>query len=196
MKPIFLAALAVIAIPGANAQAIESVRLGVMNHNIQVTDGKNADKEGGVNLEGEVRFKSPSFLNSLGSPRPYLMASVNTDGNTSFAAGGLQWDIPLGDRWRIESGFGYAVHDGTVNNPYPSGSQAAVDYSADHVLLGSRDLFRSSLALTYDLGGSWALQGIYEHLSHGQILGSGRNQGLDEIGVRAVYRFGALSENR
>ena len=33
------------------------------------------------------------------------------------------------------------------------------------------------------------MQGIYEHLSHGQILGEGRNQGLDEIGVRAVWKF-------
>jgi lipid A 3-O-deacylase len=57
------------------------------------------------------------------------------------------------------------------------------------VLLGSRDLFRTSLALTWDLSESFAVQGIYEHLSHGQILGSGRNQGLDEIGVRAVWRF-------
>jgi lipid A 3-O-deacylase len=31
---------------------------------------------------------------------------------------------------------------------------------------------------------------IYEHLSHGQILGNGRNQGLDTLGLRVAYRFG------
>ena len=50
---------------------------------------------------------------------------------------------------------------------------------------GREDLFRTTLALTWDIGETWALQGIYEHLSHGQILGEGRNQGLDEIGMRA-----------
>jgi lipid A 3-O-deacylase len=190
MKYLVLAACAALALPGANAQSVESVRLGVMNHNIRVTDGKNADKESGVNVDGELRFSSPALLKAIGSPRPFVMASLNSDGNTSYAAAGLQWDIPLSSRWRVESGFGYAIHDGAVNNPYPSGTQAAVDFSRDHVLLGSRDLFRSSLALTLDLGGPWAVQGLYEHLSHGQILGSGRNQGLDEIGVRAIYRFG------
>jgi hypothetical protein len=33
------------------------------------------------------------------------------------------------------------------------------------------------------------VQAVFEHLSHGQILGSGRNQGLDMAGVRVVYRF-------
>jgi lipid A 3-O-deacylase len=64
-----------------------------------------------------------------------------------------------------------------------------VDFSANHVLLGSEDLFRTSLALTWKFSDTWGVQGIYEHLSHGQILGKGRNQGLDEIGVRAVWTF-------
>ena len=61
--------------------------------------------------------------------------------------------------------------------------------ASGHVLLGSRDLFRSSLALTWDMSNDFALQAIYEHLSHGQVLGTGRNQGLDEIGLRAVWKF-------
>lgn len=174
--------------PAASAQ-VESVRLGVMKHNICVTDCKNADKESGVNINGEIRFDSPNWLGFIWSPKPYVMGSVNTDGNTSYGGFGLQWDVPLGDTWRIEPGFGYVVHDGETNNPYPSGTQAAVDFSNDHVLLGSRDLFRSSLALTWKLTDTWGVQAIYEHLSHGQILGKGRNQGLDEIGVRAVWSF-------
>ncbi len=174
--------------PAASAQ-IESVRLGVMKHNICVTDCKNADKESGVNIDGEIRFQSPGFLEFMWSPKPYVMASVNTDGNTSFAGFGLQYDIPLGDSFRIEPGFGYVLHDGSVNNPYPSGTQQAVDYSSNHVLLGSEDLFRSSLALTWKFSETWGVQAIYEHLSHGQILGKGRNQGLDELGVRAVWTF-------
>jgi lipid A 3-O-deacylase len=174
--------------PVAIAQ-VDSARLGVMKHNICVTDCKNADKESGVNINGELRFKSPDWLGWAGSPHPYLMGSLNTDGNTSYGGGGLEWDFEFAKGWHFEPGFGYIIHDGDINNPYPSGTQAAVDYSADHVLLGSRDLFRTNLALTIDLAENWAVQGIYEHLSHGQILGTGRNQGLDELGVRVVWRF-------
>jgi lipid A 3-O-deacylase len=183
-----VAAAAAVVAPAAQAQ-IDSVRVGVMKHNICVIDCKNADKESGVNIVGELRFKSPDFLAWAGSPHPYVMASVNSDSNTSYAGGGIEWDFQLAPGWRVEPGFGYVLHDGDINNPFPSGTQAAVDYSAEHVLLGSRDLFRTSLALTWDVSNDFALQAIYEHLSHGQVLGEGRNQGLDEIGVRAVWRF-------
>lgn len=172
----------------ASAQ-VDSLRLGVMDHNIRVTDGKNADKESGVNIHGEVSFASPRLLRAIGSPHPFLVASVNTDGNTSFAGAGIGWDVRLGGGWRIEPGFGYVVHDGEVENPFPSNTPEAVEFSSTRVLLGSRDLFRSSLAVTRDFGEEWAVQLLYEHLSHGQILGTGRNQGLDEIGVRLVRRF-------
>lgn len=192
MKPILaLAAVAVasgLIAPSAAAQ-IDSIRLGVMDHNICVTDCKNADKESGVNINGELRFASPDFLKVIWSPHPYVMVSGNTDGNTSYAGVGLEYDWEFADRWHFEPGFGIVWHDGAVRNKFPSGSQAAVDYSSNHVLLGSRDLFRTNFTLTYDLSDSWAIQGVYEHLSHGQILGKGRNQGMDEVGVRLVWNF-------
>ncbi|MBI1339315.1 hypothetical protein GC169_03765 [bacterium] len=177
-----------VASPSALAQ-VDSLRLGVMDHNIKVTDGKNANKEPGVNINGEIRFRSPDLLKALWSPHPFVVASVNTEGGTSFAGAGLAWDIRLGGGWRVESGFGYVLHDGEIQNPFPPNTQEAVEFSRTRVLLGSRDLFRSSLALTYDVNERWGVQAIYEHLSHGQILGSGRNQGLDELGVRLIYRF-------
>ena len=95
--------------------------------------------------------------------------------------------VPPG--WHFEPGFGYVVHDGAVSNPFANGTPEAAAFFEENVLFGSEDLFRTSLALTWDVSPNFALQGIYEHLSHGQILGEGRNQGLDEIGVRAVWRF-------
>ena len=189
MKLVCVAVASAALIAPAAAAQVDSARLGVMKHNICVTDCKNADKESGVNINGELRFSSPDFLAWAWSPHPYIVASVNTDGNTSYGGVGLEWDIPFAGQWHFEPGFGYIIHDGAVNNPFPSGTQAAVDYSADHVLLGSKDLFRTNLALTYDFNETWAMQAIYEHLSHGQILGEGRNQGMDELGVRLVWRF-------
>lgn len=178
---------AVVAAPAATAQ-VDSIRLGVMQHNICVIDCKNADKEDGPNISGELRFKSPDFLGWAGSPHPYLMVSVNTQGATSYAGGGLEWDWEFTPGWHIEPGLGYVLHDGEISNPFANGTPEAAAFFEEHVLLGSEDLFRTSLALTWDMSDSFALQAIYEHLSHGQILGEGRNQGLDEIGVRAVWR--------
>jgi lipid A 3-O-deacylase len=185
LTPVVAAVLA----PGPAHAQVDSARLGLMQHNICVTDCKNADKESGPNIAAELRFASPGFLKWAGAPHPYVMASANTDGNTSYGGVGLQWDVPFAGRWHFEPGFGYVLHDGAVNHPFPAGTQAAVDFSRDTVLLGSQDLFRTSLALTYDLTDRWAVQGIYEHLSHGQVLASGRNQGLDEIGLRVVWNF-------
>ncbi len=173
----------------AEAGAAE-LRVGVMAHNVAIVDAKNADKEGGPNLEAEFVFASPDVLEWAFSPRPYVMGSLNLAGDTSFAGVGLNWRWAFARGWALEPGLGYVLHDGEISNPYPDGSPEALAFADDHVLLGSRDLFRTSLALSRDFGAHWAGQLFFEHLSHGQILGQGRNQGLDEVGVRAAYRFG------
>lgn len=183
----FGAALA--AAPAAHA-GVDEVHVGVLAHNICVTDCKNANKEDGPNIELQVSFESPSFLAWAGSPQPYLVASINAAGETSFGGAGFEWRWNFADGWALEPGFGYVVHDGETNNPYPNGSPEAAAFAEEHVLLGSEDLFRSSIGLTRDFEGPWEAQLFFVHLSHGQILGEGRNQGLDQIGVRLGYQFG------
>lgn len=175
--------------PSANA-GVDEVHVGVVAHNICITNCKNANKEDGPNVDFQVSFDSPQFLEWAFSPQPYVMASVNAAGETSFAAVGLEWRWQFAERWALEPGLGYAVHNGETNNPYANGTPEAAAFAEEHVLLGSRDLFRTSLALTYDPAGPWEVGLIYEHLSHGQIIGDGRNQGLDEAGVRFGYQFG------
>jgi lipid A 3-O-deacylase len=175
--------------PQAQAD-INEVHVGVMAHNICVINCDNANKEDGPNVEFQVSFDSPAFLNWAGSPQPYLMASVNTAGNTSFAGAGLEWRWDFADKWALEPGFGLVMHDGESDNPFANGTPEAQAFSEEHVLLGSDVLFRTSLGLTYDMDGPWEVQAFYEHLSHGQILATGRNQGLDEVGVRFGYQFG------
>jgi lipid A 3-O-deacylase len=175
--------------PAANA-GVDEIHVGVMQHNICVTDCKNADKEDGPNVEFQVSFDSPGFLEWAFAPQPYIMASVNTAGETSFGGVGLEWRWNFAENWAIEPGVGYVVHDGETNNPFANGTPEAAAFADEHVLLGSEDLFRTSVALTYDFAGPWEAQLLFEHLSHGQILGNGRNQGLDEIGIRFGYQFG------
>lgn len=56
-------------------------------------------------------------------------------------------------------------------------------------LLGSRDLFRTGLAVDRKLNDRWAVGVEWTHFSHGQILGQGRNQGLDATGLRLTRAF-------
>lgn len=174
----------------SQAQAVESVHIGVMAHNICVTDCKNAGKEQGPNVELQANFGSPGFLSFVGSPQPYVVLTVNTSGDTSSGGVGLEWSFPVSENWSIEPGFGYVIHDGETNLPFASGTPEAAAFTENHVLLGSRDLFRTSLGVTRDFDGPWEAQVFFSHLSHGQILGNGRNQGMDQLGVRFGYRFG------
>jgi lipid A 3-O-deacylase len=185
-----LALGAALAAAGPANAGIDEVHVGVMDHNICVTNCKNADKEGSPNVEFQVSFDSPEMLHWAFSPQPYVMASVSTTGDTSFGGFGLEWRWQFADHWAVEPGVGYVLHDGENNNKYPNGTPESQAFSDEHVLLGSRDLFRTSLGLTYDMDGPWEVQALFEHLSHGQILGNGRNQGLDELGIRVGYRFG------
>lgn len=175
----------------ALAGPLEEARLGVMAHNICVTDCKNADKEDGVNVNGDLVFSSPGFLAWAFEPRPYVMASVNTAGETSYAGAGLEWRWRFAEGWELQPGVGYVIHNNDdLDNPFPPSDPRRGPYQDENLLLGSEDLFRTSLGVSRDFNETWALQLSFEHLSHGQILGSGRNQGLDELGVRLKYRFG------
>ena len=85
-----LAAFGAMLMAPAQAHAgVAEVHVGVMRHNICVTNCKNADKEDGPNIEIQVSFEAPAFLDWALSPQPYLMASANTQGDTSFAGAGL-----------------------------------------------------------------------------------------------------------
>ncbi|MEL6956174.1 MAG: acyloxyacyl hydrolase [Pseudomonadota bacterium] len=190
MRLISLAVCAATLPAMAEAQLVEEVRVGVLQHNICVIDCKNANKEDGPTVEGELVFASPGVFRYILSPRPYAIASINTAGDTSYGGAGLVWNFDFAEGWSLEPSLGYVIHDGANESPFPQGSPESEAFANENVFLGSDDLFRTGLALNRDFGENWGGQLVYEHLSHGQILGDGRNQGLDSAGVRIYYRFG------
>jgi lipid A 3-O-deacylase len=169
---------------------VEEVRVGVVG-NIRSDHGDIVEgKHEGANVEIDLVSSSPDFLNLIGSPRPYLMASIATeDDGVNFGGVGLIWRWEFADGWAFEPGFGYIVHDGEIDNPFPPGSADGIAFEEDNQLLGSRDLFRTTFALEREFGERFAAQLYWQHMSHGQILDSGRNQGLDYVGMRFSYRF-------
>jgi lipid A 3-O-deacylase len=187
---LFGALAAAAALTATPAQAkIEEVRLGAVG-NIRSDHGDIVEgKEEGANIEIELVSSSPDFLNIIGSPRPYAMASINTDDGVSFGGVGVLWRWEFADGWAFEPGFGYIIHNGELDNPFLGTSAEGIAFEEEHQLLGSRDLFRSSFALEREFGDRAAVQLYWQHMSHGQILDEGRNQGLDFVGMRFLYRF-------
>lgn len=174
----------------AFANAGPELRVGVLEHNTAAFNSNTGGKESGPDVSIELALASPDWLAWAGGPRPYLNATVNTAGATSYGAVGLEWQWQIGGGWSVEPGLGYAIHNGEIENPFPASDPRKIPFENENVLFGSRDLFRVSLSTTYEVAPGWGIQALYEHLSHGQILGSGRNQGIDNIGLRVAYRFG------
>ena len=202
MRFLTMFCLACVGLSGASAQTqfsdiVAEGRFGVLAHNIPVgVNPGNENQEGGENIQAEIVFHTPNFLKwkYFYNPHPYIVGSVNTAGNTSFGGFGLLWDWEFGKNkaWAVETGIGYIVHDGAIDLPEPGvpGSAVNAEFDENNILFGSRDLFRTTLALSRDFNERLGVQIIYEHLSHGQILGQGRNQGNDSIGGRIFYKFG------
>ncbi|MBL6935431.1 MAG: acyloxyacyl hydrolase [Alphaproteobacteria bacterium] len=153
---------------------ISEVRGGFFAHDAGVF-GRN--KEGGNDYNFEALFVSPEMFDFMWSPRPMLGGTVNDDGDTSQAYGGLTWEWwPLNSVF-IDFSFGFAVHDGNID-----------DNELGRKDLGSRVLFRESLELGWNFYNKDRISVILDHISHGHAFGD-PNEGMDSLGVRYGYRF-------
>lgn len=186
MRSHIVAGLLAVGLTTGLAQAqISEVRLGVMAHDL----ARNI--EDGVQITGQIVFDSPDFLSPVLSPRPYLYGSFNSAGNTNLGAAGFLWTGNFSERWSVDGGFGVAYHDGVRDiSQMPPGDPDRIRLANSRALLGSRFLFHTQLGLDYAVTPRVAVGVYYEHFSNGQILGKGRNQGLDEVGARISWRFG------
>jgi lipid A 3-O-deacylase len=183
-KPPILLIVSAVAASALSAPALAQesgfeVRTALLYHD---TNHPGADVESGADIELQVLGPRLDALGVLGRPRPYASAALNTDGDTSFAAAGLVWRRDWTPRWSGEIQFGYAVHDGEIDSTDPV-------IAATRLQLGSRDLFRTALGVDYRLSPDWSVGLQWTHLSHGEILGDGRNQGIDAAGIRIGRRF-------
>lgn len=169
---------------------LDELRLGVLKHDIDTFNESSGGFEDGVNVAAEVVFKSPGAFRYILSPRPYGIFSWNSAGDTNFGGGGLVWATPAWrDRLFFEGGVGYVLHDGVVELPEDPASPVRNRLAFTRVTFGSRDLFRTHLAAGVRLTDRLDAAVVFEHLSHGQIIGEDSNQGLDNAGLRLSYRL-------
>ena len=136
--------------------------------------------EGGEQIVVGYATDRLTWLRSIGRPRAYGLAAVNTRGGTNFISAGLEWRIPLVRSLYVAPAMGLAVHDGVV---------ARFQGQPDELNLGSRLLFSPSFAVGWKLTNRLAVEASYIHLSHAKLAGA-QNPGLDEAGVRFVYSLG------
>lgn len=188
MRRCGLAAVLVWCAAACPAQAAE-LRLGAFAHDLGWNSGAGG-KEQGAAVQAELVGAPLPLPDWTGRPRPSLSASLNTAGDTSYVAANLIWRAPLGGRVFGEATLGYAVHDGEIALPANPSDPVRIRTDRERIIFGSRDLFRLNLQLGLALSDRLDAALVLEHLSHGQILASGRNEGLDSIGLRLGYRFG------
>ena len=171
-RPFTFLLLAMAAAPPAHGAELFG---GVLVHDVD-TRLTRGGFEDGLDVEFGWRGGRIAPLRALGSPSPYVFASLASGGETHFAAAGLSWRI--GGRLFVRPGIGLAVHtrdgDGVINGLRTD--------------LGSRILFEPELGLGYQLSERVSLEATWVHLSHAQLL-SRQNPGMDSLGVRLSVRL-------
>jgi lipid A 3-O-deacylase len=164
----------------AQDRFVDEVKLGVMAHDITLG---GSHVEGGADVNGEVLFVSPKFLDFIGAPRPHIGGWVNTSGNTNAAYFGLTWGLPIvksifgtADALTIYGSLGGAVHDGYEDSAPPGRKR-----------LGSPVLFRESVELGYQITSVYSISIMLDHISNANL--ASHNAGITNIGGRVGVKF-------
>jgi lipid A 3-O-deacylase len=193
------AALALAGTSAAPAQAAELL-LGAFAHDstfLGETFGVGAaGREEGVDLHLGVRSAPIETLDWLGRPQAHAFVSINSEDTSNFVAAGLSWPVALGDRFYLRPGLGLAYTDGEADLPpvnapglAPAERERRLKLYRSRIDFGSQILFQPEISLGYRLGERWAVELSWVHISNGQVFENGKNQGLDDAGVRLIYSF-------
>ena len=190
------AALALAAALGAAPAASASeVWIGGYGHGLGTKQ-----REGGFDTQIGIRSDRIDSLWWLGKPSIHLLGSVNSEVRTDFVAVGVNYPLHIfpDKRFFIRPGIGIAYTNGEadIGNAFEPGLSAAekarrIQVTATRIDFGSHAVFEPEFALGYHFNDRLSAEISYVHLSNGQILHSGKNQGLDDVGARLTYRFGA-----
>jgi hypothetical protein len=150
---------------------------GILAHDVHLPIDKGGFEDG-VDLELGLRGAPIRALHAIGSPAPYLLASVVPSGGTHFASAGLSWLIGRGPFF-LRPAAGLAIH---------SGAMPLYDVNGRRLDLGSRITFEPELGIGYRIGRRAAIEGVLVHLSHAQLFAH-QNPGMDSVGLRFSYRL-------
>lgn len=196
----FAAALGLAALGHAGQARAAEAFVGVYAHDVtfigNVVGLGAAGREHGADLHLGYRTAPIQSLGFIWNPQAHAFVSVNSEDTSHFAAVGLSWRIPLADKLYFRPGIGLAYTTGKTRHPSatePGLTQAEQDRRTwlyyNRIAFGSKVLFEPEFALGVDLSDRLALEASYTHLSNGQIFAQGKNQGLDDAGLRLVWKL-------
>lgn len=202
MKTAMFAAAAVAALACAAPAMADEVFVGVYKHDVtfigEAVGLGAAGREDGVDIHLGYRTERIESLTWLGKPQVHAMISINSENTSNFVAAGFNWKIDLGQPggFYLRPGMGLAYTDGKAGLPPANAPNLTPEERARRTKLyytridfGSKVLFEPELALGYQVNDRVSVELSYTHLSNGQIFHQGKNQGLDDAGVRLVYAF-------
>ena len=177
MKHALIAAAACLA--AATPAAAQEAFAGLYAHGVD-TPFTLETGESGADVVAGVRLAPIRALSAIGSPAPYLIGSLNTGGDSSFAGAGLAWTIGKGPVY-VRPAVGLVVHDGPGTR-----FDAITGRRTD---LGSRVLFEPEIGVGYRLSERFSAEASWMHVSHARLFDGAQNPGIDMIGVRLVARL-------
>ena len=173
-------ALALAASVSPAASRAQEVFAGVYKHAVD-TPFSFYTGERGADIELGYRFAPIGALSAVGSPSPYVIGSLNTAGDTSFAGAGIGWRIGVEGPLYLRPGVGLIVHTGPSHR-----FDLARGQETD---LGSRVLFEPELGLGYRLAPRTSLEASWTHISGARLFNSQQNPGIDMWGARVNFRL-------
>jgi len=159
------------------ASWLHEVKVGVLHHDTpDLWSGFR--RESGIDINLEAIF-APKLDVLGGAIRPALGGSINTAGDTSKFYAGIRWQYELEMGLFFGIGVGGAVHNGELELT-----------RRDRKALGKRLLFHIPIEVGYRFdGGPHAVSVYFDHISNAYT--ADENEGMDTLGLRYGYRFGA-----
>ncbi|MEN6544138.1 acyloxyacyl hydrolase [Parvibaculum sp.] len=160
--------------PTQAADWVDELRVGVYDHNTDLFATRHETSNPDINAE--VLFKTPTFLEWAWAPRPIIGANINTGNGTSIAYAGLAWDYDFTKSLFVEGTFGGAIHNGETDHE-----------TSTKLNLGCRAMFHESASIGYRFDEHSSLMLTVDHMSNASLCDA--NPGLTDIGVRYGFKF-------
>jgi len=159
----------------SGAGILYGVRLGLLAHDVGGL-WSHSRAEGGADINAEIVFGKPSLRLLAGAILPNLGVSINSQGGTSKAYGGLLWEFLFDTGLFANSGVGLAIHNGQLESD-----------DANKKQLGSRVLFRVPIEFGFTIYESHRISILFDHISNAYLASP--NEGLDTLGIRYGFQF-------